>query len=123
MAQGNRIGDIHAHCDVMCGIGTGVSTRPPLSGNQQVVPYVSGFLTTRRLTDGKSCSTVALPSTICASCESIEERPLNLSSVAEDGESHWFCQILSHQKANYSCFFSGLVPQRSTRSFNGRRTA
>jgi hypothetical protein len=117
------IGDIHAQHDAMCGIGTGVGTRPPMSDNQQVVPYVSGFLTTRRLTDGESYSTVALLGTICAECEFTEERPLGFSSVAEDSDCHWFCQTLSCQKAIYSCFFSALMPQCSIRTLNGRRTA
>ena len=107
----------------MCGFGTGVGTSPPMSNNQQVVFYVSCFLVTRSCTDEKSCSTVALLGAIFAGCESTEERPLNFSSVAEDSDSHWFCQILSHQKTIYSCFFSALMPQRSTSPLNGRRTA
>ena len=41
--------------------------------------------------------------------------------VAEDSDSHWFWQILGHQK-DY-CLFSALMPQCSTRPFNGKRTA
>jgi hypothetical protein len=117
-SKGNR-----THSLGMCNMGTGFGTRPPMSDNQQMVHCVAVSLTTRRGTDGQSCSTVALLGTICSGGESTGERLLNFSSVAEDGDAHWRCQILSHQKAIYGYFFSALMPQRSTWALNGRRTA
>ena len=46
--------------DVMCKMDREIGTRPSMSNSQQVVFYVSRFLTTRRNTDGKWCSAVAL---------------------------------------------------------------
>jgi hypothetical protein len=94
-----------------------------MSDNEQKAHCVAVSLTTRRGTDRRACCTVALLGTICAGCESTGERLLNFSSVAEDSDTHWFCQILRHQEAIYSCFFSPLMPQCSSRPLNGRRTA